>query len=79
MIGLQYKWTLGVAALVCLGACSSLSIPASGVTNDGKGWTGYFTLKEFTLSDGSVICKGKTPTGTAKVQQATFTCDDGRT
>ncbi|WP_278922717.1 hypothetical protein [Pseudophaeobacter profundi] len=79
MINFQSKLKLGVVALVSLGACSSLSIPASGVTSDGKGWTGYFTLDEFTLSDGSVICTGETPTGTAKVQRATFTCDDGRT
>ena len=76
-VKLKYFGALAMIAL--LTACASLSIPASGVTSDGKGWSGYFTLQEFTLSDGEVICKGATPMGTAKVQKATFSCNDGRT
>ena len=68
-----------IAVLVAVGACAEISIPASGVTSDGSAWTGYFTMKEFQISGGGVICTGATPMGTAKVQTATFTCDDGRT
>jgi hypothetical protein len=65
--------------LIGLSACGTVSLPATGVTNDGKNWTGYFTTKEFVLTDGAVKCTGTTPMGTAKQQTATFECDDGRT
>lgn len=69
------------ALLTILGvsACGAVSLPATGETDDGKSWTGYFTTKEFVLSDGTVNCTGATPMGTQKQQTATFSCDDGRT
>lgn len=73
------KYLSALVMTAVLTACGSISIPTSGVTSDGKDWSGYFTIEEFTLSDGKVICKGATPKGAAKVKQASFSCDDGRT
>lgn len=70
---------LAFCAILSVAACASVSLPATGKTDDGKSWTGYFTTSEFVLSDGAVNCTGATPMGMAKRQTATFTCDDGRT
>lgn len=59
--------------------CSSISLPVSGVTSDGSHWTGYFTVEEFTIANGTEICKGRTPMGTEANQTAPFSCNDGRT
>lgn len=67
------------STILILTSCGSVSIPASGSTSDGVRWTGYFTLEEFQIAGGSTICKGKPPMGFAKVQTATFECNDGRT
>lgn len=71
--------TLALLGVVAVSACGSVSIPVTGASNDGKAWTGYFTTKEFVLSDGTVNCSGIPPMGAAKQQEASFTCDDGRT
>ena len=68
-----------IACVILLGACSSISIPVSGTTSDGQEWTGYFTIKEFTLSGDNTICIGKTPKNIKKENEIAFECEDGRT
>lgn len=67
-----------IACVILLGACSSISIPVSGITSDGQEWTGYFTIKEFTLAGDNTICIGKTPKSIKKENEITFECEDGR-
>lgn len=73
------KVLLSAAIITTVTACASVSLPVTGATNDGKQWSGYFTIREFTLAGDGVICRGATPTGTQRVQTASFVCDDGRT
>ncbi|WP_375247674.1 hypothetical protein [Planktomarina temperata] len=70
--------SLALSAIL-IASCSSVSIPASGSTSDGAKWSGYFTLKQFQIAGSDTVCIGKPPMGFAKVQTATFECDDGRT
>jgi hypothetical protein len=73
------KVLLSAVVMTTLTACASVSLPVTGVTSNGEQWSGYFTIREFTLAGDGVICKGATPTGTQRVQTASFVCDDGRT
>lgn len=73
------KFAIMSCGLLALASCSEISLPASGVTSDSVAWTGYFTMKKFEISGDGTICEGMPPMGTAKIQTATFNCNDGRT
>ena len=73
------KFLLVALVSITVTACASVSLPVTGVTSNGAQWSGYFTIREFTLAGDGVICQGATPTGTQRVQTASFVCDDGRT
>ena len=70
-----------ILVTVCFGlaGCASVSIPASGVSSDGAKWSGYFDMKQFTLSSKDTVCSGKPSMGFGKVNTHSFTCDNGLT
>ena len=67
-----------ITCIILLGACSSVSIPVTGSTSDGEKWSGYFTMKAFTISGEDTVCEVETSKKWSKTNTATLNCDDGR-